>query len=307
MSPIRASFKLQGCRPPCPPPGELMSGGPSVSQGLHEGAHIIPRSNAPGYPTPRSIHAPSRPRFHRLPHQHPRHPLGPRRAQRQRRFRALVGGHVPAFLEEFEALVLAWSRLHGVTWHGGAHAGGTYNAADVVADLEACGIPFSGILGSYEVATDYAGPIKGLRSGRTVTFDTLTCYGASGHAGETYFAGVQAQGTQAVILGGRTASFAHAAPVARAVRAGSIPAGIVAPVFALGKRRDGKAGYCAVAYSAAKSGSGVSAREAVEHSLGDAPSVKWTSVPALVALWKAAGSPECVYNAATIGKGGVVA
>lgn len=248
----------------------------------------------------------------------------------------------PAFLEEFEPLVLyleskgiplhirpspdfiavavqtrstystgldpiAWSRLHGVTWHGGAHAGGDYNAADVVADLEACGTPFSGILGSYEVATDYAGPIKGLRSGRTVTFDALTCYGASGHAGETYFAGVQAQGTQAVILGGRTASFAHAAPVARAVRAGSIPAGIVAPVFALGKRRDGKAGYCAVAYSAAKSGSGVSAREAVEHSLGDAPSVKWTSVPALVALWKAAGSPECVYNAATVGKGGVVA
>lgn len=248
----------------------------------------------------------------------------------------------PAFLEEFEALVLyleskgiplhirpspdfiavavqvrstystgldpiAWSRLHGVTWHGGAHSGGDYNAADVVADLESCGIPFSGILGSYEVATDYAGPIKGLRSGRTVTFDTLTCYGASGHAGETYFAGVQAQATQTVILGGRTASFAHAAPVARAVRAGSIPAGIVAPVFALGKRRDGKAGYCAVAYSAAKSGSGVSAREAVEHSLMDAPSVKWTSVPALVALWKAAGSPECVYNAATVGKGGVVA
>lgn len=200
--------------------------------------------------------------------------------------------------------VIEWAQLHGVTWHGGAHAGGDYNAADVVADLEAAGAPFSGILGSYEVATDYAGPITGKRS-PAVTFDTLCCYGASGHAGETYFAGLQRQGQQTIILGGRTASFAHAAPVARAVRAGSIPAGVVAPVFALGARRDGKAGYCAVAYSAAKSGSGISVRDAIAHSLLDAPSVKWASVPALVALWRASGGGDTVYDAATIGKGGV--
>lgn len=202
---------------------------------------------------------------------------------------------------------IAWSMLHGVTWHAGAHEGGSYNAADVVADLEACGVPFSGILGSYDEASRYAGPITGLRTGRVASFDTLTCYGAVGHAGESAWAGIKSQGQQAVVLGGRTASFAHASPVARAVLAGTIPVGVVAPVFALGKRRDGKAGYCSVAYSAAKSGSGVSAKDAIEHSLLDAPTVKWTSVPALVALWRASGGGDAVYDAATIGKGGVVA
>ena len=201
---------------------------------------------------------------------------------------------------------IQWSRALGVSWDARAHKGGLYNAADTELALEGAGAPFSGILSSYEDAAEYSGTIVGTQQRNAIHFNTLMGYGESGHTETTFLAGLKSQGDQAIILGGRSSSFAHATAVSRGVLSGTLRAGVVTPMFALGARRDGKASYCSVAYSSSKAGSGVPVRTAMEHSMSDSPLVKWVSAPTLVAAWRAAGGADYTYDAATIGSGGAI-